>query len=175
MDGFDGDFTKEFKSCQQELFRYAFHLTKNREQADDLIGNAWYKYLLNIEKINSSQRKFWLLRVIYNEFIDSQRKKKRWRLTSLSNNKKNSLLQTESIEEALEKKVEKENLLAIIASLEFPYREVFSFLLFRNVGYGAPSLFWNEQQSNKDNLVQRTQKDKGEDTKWVNMRILKYF
>ncbi|MCB5950616.1 sigma-70 family RNA polymerase sigma factor [Enterococcus sp. BWT-B8] len=158
MDGFDGDFTKEFKSCQQELFRYAFHLTKNREQADDLIGNAWYKYLLNIEKINSSQRKFWLLRVIYNEFIDSQRKKKRWRLTSLSNNKTNSLLQTESIEEALEKKVEKENLLAIIASLEFPYREVIFHFYFSEMSVTELQAFFGMNSSQIKTILYRGRK-----------------
>ncbi|MBL1231022.1 sigma-70 family RNA polymerase sigma factor [Enterococcus sp. BWB1-3] len=158
MDAFDGDFTKEFKSCQQELFRYAFHLTKNREQADDLIGNAWYKYLLNIGKINTSQRKFWLLRVIYNEFIDSQRKKKRWRLTSLSNNKTNSLLQTESIEEALEKKVEKENLLAIIASLEFPYRKVIFHFYFSEMSVTELQAFFGMNSSQIKTILYRGRK-----------------
>lgn len=112
-----------FEQYYSELFRYAVYLTKNREQADDLIGNAVYKYLLNIEKIPIEQQKFWLLRVIRNDFIDNERKRKRWRIGSL-HKMRDSLRSSVNMEQQFIEKERKERLAAIVASLPSPYKEV---------------------------------------------------
>lgn len=112
-----------FEQYYQELFRYAVYLTKNREQAEDLVGNAVYKFLLAIEKIPDEQQKFWLLRVIRNEFIDHERKRKRWQISSF-HKMKEMLLSNTDMEQELVDKEKKEKLAAIIATLQSPYKEV---------------------------------------------------
>lgn len=112
-----------FEQYYSELFRYAVYLTKNQEEADDLIGNAVYKYLLNVEKIPIEQQKFWLLRVIRNEFIDNERKRKRWRIGPL-NKMRDTLRSNVNVEQQVVEKDRKERLAAIVASLPSPYKEV---------------------------------------------------
>ncbi|MBL1224474.1 RNA polymerase sigma factor [Enterococcus sp. BWR-S5] len=112
-----------FEQYYEELFRYAVYLTKNREQADDLVGNAVYKFLLNIEKISEEQQKFWLLRVIRNDFIDSERKRKRWK-TDVFHRIKETLWNQEDTEQELINQESKERLASLIAALASPYKEV---------------------------------------------------
>lgn len=107
----------------QELFQYAVYLTKNREQAEDLVGTAVYKFLLSIDKVPEGQQKFWLLRVIHNEFIDLERMRKRWKISSFHKIKE-SLLSHTNVEQELLRKEEKEKLTSIIVELPYPYREV---------------------------------------------------
>ncbi|MBP1045660.1 sigma-70 family RNA polymerase sigma factor [Enterococcus sp. BWM-S5] len=123
MNGANEKFAVGFEKYYQELFRYAVYLTKNQEQANDLVGNAVYKLLLTIEKVPESQQKFWLLRVIRNEFIDGERRRKRWRILPL-HNVKEEFLSAANVEKELEVKQEKEQLLVIVAELPSPYKEV---------------------------------------------------
>lgn len=58
----------------KNLLFFALSLTKNMEDAEDLVSNAFVKAYLSFEKGNF---KAWIYTVIKNEFLNEQRKKKR--------------------------------------------------------------------------------------------------
>ena len=59
----------------QVLFLYAFSLTKNKEDSEDLVENTFVKAFLSFEKGNL---KAWLYIVLRNEFYNMYRKQKRF-------------------------------------------------------------------------------------------------
>lgn len=63
-----------YEMYYQPLFLYAFSLTKNREDAEDLVANTFVKALISFEKGNL---KAWLYTVLKNEFYNLYKKRKR--------------------------------------------------------------------------------------------------
>lgn len=68
---------EDFSALYQQLYRpmllYAFSLTKNMHAAEDLVQSAFLKALLSYHGALGSLR-FWLMRVLRNEFISQWRK-----------------------------------------------------------------------------------------------------
>lgn len=62
----------------QNIRRYAFSLTRNAAEADDLTHDAVEKALKNYQQFKvGSNFKYWMFRIVKNSFIDQIRKKKR--------------------------------------------------------------------------------------------------
>ena len=57
---------------------YAFSLTKNRYDAEELVSEAFLALLTALPFLEEDGIKFWLFRVIRNRFLDKQRKQSRW-------------------------------------------------------------------------------------------------
>jgi RNA polymerase sigma-70 factor (ECF subfamily) len=77
-----------YKKYAKDCYLYAFYFTKNKEQAQDLVSQAFLVLAESLDVIKEEQVKFFLLRVIKNRFIDWTRKqavRQRWRFFSEGN------------------------------------------------------------------------------------------
>lgn len=69
------DFTQQLLSVQNELFRFAFKLTADREDANDLLQETSLKALDNEEKYTPDTNfKGWIYTIMRNIFINNYRK-----------------------------------------------------------------------------------------------------
>lgn len=64
-----------YEKYANSLFLYALSLTKNRQDAEDLVQNTFLKAFLSYQ--NTGSIRFWLSTVLKNEFLNQQIKKKR--------------------------------------------------------------------------------------------------
>lgn len=71
----DLNFRKDLVNVQDELFRFAFKLTANREEANDLLQETTLKALDNEEKyVPDTNFKGWMYTIMRNIFINNYRK-----------------------------------------------------------------------------------------------------
>ena len=69
------DFTQHLLNVQSELFRFAFKLTADREEANDLLQETSLKALDNEEKFTPDTNfKGWMYTIMRNIFINNYRK-----------------------------------------------------------------------------------------------------
>jgi RNA polymerase sigma-70 factor (ECF subfamily) len=69
------NYTEIISSHLQALWFTALRLTKNREDAEDLVQEACIKALNNLDSLRSkSKAKAWLLKILTNTFINKYRK-----------------------------------------------------------------------------------------------------
>ena len=69
------DFKRDLVSVQDELFRFAFKLTANREEANDLLQETSLKALDNEDKYAPDTNfKGWMYTIMRNIFINNYRK-----------------------------------------------------------------------------------------------------
>ena len=96
MRGFD--FDKALVALQEELLRFAYKLTANREEANDLLQETSLKALDNEEKyVPDTNFKGWMYTIMRNAFINNCRTKKiRGNLYVLSEPKYHFLLRDDS-------------------------------------------------------------------------------
>jgi len=61
------------------LYRFASHLTKDQEQAQDMVQETFARAIAAHEQfIPGTNLKAWLARILYNFFVDHYQKNKRW-------------------------------------------------------------------------------------------------
>lgn len=69
------EWKQTYEMYQRPLFLYALSLTKNIQDAEDLLQETFIKAFLSYEKTGSI--KYWLVTVLRNEFLNLYRKRKR--------------------------------------------------------------------------------------------------
>jgi len=70
-----------YEKYQADLLRYAQSLCHQKEDAEDLVQQAYLKALQNMDSFEGShslQVKGWLLKTIKNQFVDNYRRQKRF-------------------------------------------------------------------------------------------------
>lgn len=72
----NNDFHDIYNQYYQMLYLYAFSLTKNKDDALDLVNDAFIKAYLHFENTDNSIQ-YWLVKVLRNLYIDFIRKKKK--------------------------------------------------------------------------------------------------
>ena len=71
-------FEHEALPLMQDLYAQAFHLTRNRADAEDLVQEAYIRGLRKFDQYeNGTNLKAWLGRILFNQFINEYRRKKR--------------------------------------------------------------------------------------------------
>ncbi|MGE5357193.1 MAG: RNA polymerase sigma factor [Deltaproteobacteria bacterium] len=72
------DFNNKLIQCTATLKSFAFNLTKNDEEAEDLLQDTAYKAIINRKKfIAGTNFKAWLFTIMKNTFINDYRRKVR--------------------------------------------------------------------------------------------------
>lgn len=75
----ESEFTELVNAWYDPLFRFAYSLTKNREDALDLTQNAFLKWARKGGTLRKRNRaKTWLFTVLYREFLDNTRRSNRF-------------------------------------------------------------------------------------------------
>ena len=85
MDAYEQNQAKLFEQLlqphMQRLFRFAYRLTHSRPEAEDLFQDVLTKLYTRLEELSALRDPApWLNRVLYNHFIDNQRRYARRRL-----------------------------------------------------------------------------------------------
>lgn len=74
------NFEKEIIELEPNLSRYAYSLTYNREDANDLLQETYFKALNNRDKFNEDTNiKAWVYTIMKNTFINDYRRRARGR------------------------------------------------------------------------------------------------
>ena len=71
-----------YETFEEELHRYAICLSRDADQADDLVQETFIRAMANLElldQLNPHQRRAWLYRVLKNLFLDAQNRRRRER------------------------------------------------------------------------------------------------
>ncbi len=80
--GDDSAFEELVRRYDRNVFRIAQHITQNREDAEDVVQEAFLKAYGNLAKFQE-QSKFWLVRIAVNEALMKLRRRKPERTVSL--------------------------------------------------------------------------------------------
>ncbi|MFH0951823.1 MAG: RNA polymerase sigma factor [Patescibacteria group bacterium] len=105
QEGYKQEYRTIVNRFEAKLLRYASYLVRDKEQAADVVQNAFIKAFINLQGFNT-KRKFssWLYRIVHNEAINEIKKHRRE--ISLEDNDwiKEIKSDDDSIEETLDKK-----------------------------------------------------------------------
>ena len=73
-----GGFKEEAASYIDQLYRVAYHLTKQKDDADDLVQETYLKAINNYAQFESGTNlKAWLTTILYNLFVNRYRRDKK--------------------------------------------------------------------------------------------------
>ncbi|MBU5312614.1 sigma-70 family RNA polymerase sigma factor [Tissierella carlieri] len=62
-----------------KLYTFCFHLSRNKQEADDLFQDTWIKVFSNLDSFDESKSfEGWLYTIALNSYRDKYRKAKRW-------------------------------------------------------------------------------------------------
>jgi RNA polymerase sigma-70 factor (ECF subfamily) len=72
-------FSREALAHLDHLYRVAFHLARESQEAQDLVQEAYVRAVASFEQFRpGTNMKAWLTRILYNFFLDSYNQGKRW-------------------------------------------------------------------------------------------------
>jgi RNA polymerase sigma-70 factor (ECF subfamily) len=78
MKKIEREFVEQTLPLKRSLFAQAFHLTRNRTDAEDLVQETYVRCLRNFEQFEQGTNlKAWMGRILFNQFINDYRRKKR--------------------------------------------------------------------------------------------------
>ena len=108
------------KRYKDRLLRYAQYLLLDREQAADVVQEAFIKAYINLHGFNT-KRKFssWIYRIVHNEAVNLLKKEKRW----IKMDEKFDFKSQEDIQDDLIKRELEENLQACLENMPVIYKE----------------------------------------------------
>src|SRR4051812_48513937 len=76
----DSVFDELYEKYHHDVFQFLFYMVKNREQAEDLVQEAYIRVLKSYSKFEGkSSEKTWLFSIARNVAIDWFRKQKSWK------------------------------------------------------------------------------------------------
>jgi RNA polymerase sigma-70 factor (ECF subfamily) len=77
-------FEELYAEFHHPVFCFAYHLTRNRGEAEDLFQDAWLRIVKHLpEEVKMSSVKTWMFTIVVNLYRDSLRKKRVRRMFSL--------------------------------------------------------------------------------------------
>ncbi len=110
-----------YRLYYKDIYLYALSLARNRQDAEELASDAFYKALLSLET-KSGSVKYWLFSVCRNLFLDQMRRRKRHPCEELSDK------QTDDLEDTLAHLIREEEarkIYSCIQKLPDAYREIY--------------------------------------------------
>jgi RNA polymerase sigma-70 factor (ECF subfamily) len=82
--GDDGAFSELVRRYDRNVFRIAQHITQNREDAEDVVQDAFLKAYTNLEQFQGQSKFYtWLVRIAVNEALMKLRRRRPERFVSL--------------------------------------------------------------------------------------------
>ncbi len=122
--GFDRDFKELYESLFLTIFRIAYRITGDAGKAEDLCHEAFIKYYERGKPLpDMAQAKYWLIRVVKNLTLNSEKRKSRER-RAVERLKRISPLSAVSEEETYIKKESKEEVQKALSVLPYNFRIV---------------------------------------------------
>ena len=122
------DFQAVYLACWRSVYRYAYALTRNRHEAEDLAQEAFVRFLRTKDSFRGECRETtWLCQTVKNLWIDQCRKAKGKTSTELTERDGVSLtLSGATLEERAIDRDKSQQILRYLQEMPEPYREVFT-------------------------------------------------
>lgn len=123
-----------YSTYEQNMYRLAYSIVNNIEQAEDIVQEAFLKIFSQLEKVkdvDSIKTKRWVLRIVKNEAIDHYRKNKR-QLGLVNSVKEESRYREydNNVSDKIQYMIEEEYIQVILEELSEKSKEVLQYRLF---------------------------------------------
>lgn len=126
------DYEKLYNSCYMQIYSYVISLTKNREFAEEITQNTFYKAISSKAKFKGkSDELTWLCSIAKNLYYDELRKNQH--ITDL--NEIGEMPLEENIESAVSDSDMAFRIHLVLHRLEEPYKEVFQLRVFGELSF----------------------------------------
>jgi len=160
-DDLNNDIDSIMKNVYPPLLIYATSLTKNPLEAEDLVQEALYRFLIYYDKLDIDDEinyQGWLCKVIRNYFLDTKRKEKKKKdidhyLTFLQRQENPNNVLTQFI-----KKNEYTLLYEKILQLNYPYKDVLIFYYFFDMSLSTIASILDLKTNNVKIILYRSRK-----------------
>lgn len=126
------DLDQLIEEMYPSLLLYGISLTRSKSDAEELVQETIYRFLLVYDRIEDQNLKGWLFRVMRNFFFDKKREEQNKKKAQ----RKVAILYQDSVEDALSsflRKKEHESLYNALDLLSNPYREILIFHYFLDI------------------------------------------
>ncbi len=137
------DFEEIYAKYYQSIYRYLLAISKNKEIAEEITQETFYKALKNIKKYNPDYKMLtWLCNIAKNTYYTTYKKSQRYTLLddNLEENEK-------SIIDKIISNETNEELLRIIHNLDEPYKEVFTLRVYGDISFKQIGNIFNKTES----------------------------
>jgi len=153
-----------FKRYQKKLFGYIYRLTRDKEEAEDILQNVFIKTYRNIHHFDIS-RKFssWIYRIAHNEAINYlKRKNKRyivsWEDITTSKDKIDTASDDESMDEIWLHEEITEEIDSALEKLPKQYRQILDMRYFKEYSYAQISEILKKPVNTVGTIINRAKK-----------------
>lgn len=137
------EFAEIYAKYYQSVYRYLLGLTKNKDAAEEVTQETFYKALKNIKKYNPEYEMFtWLCNIAKNTYYSVYKKNKRY--IELDDNQKDN--EKDIINKIIDSETN-EKILKIVHELEDPYKEVFTLRVYGNLSFKQIGSIFNKTES----------------------------
>jgi len=126
------DLSEIYSQYFSDVYKYAYSLCKNKDIAEEITQDTFFKAMKNIDTFNGSCKLFvWLCQIAKNTYFTYLKKEKKF----LGSEEMENIADDEKIEQSLLEKETAFELHRVLHRLEEPYKEVFSLRVFGELSF----------------------------------------
>lgn len=127
-------FSQKYSATANDLYGFAFFLTRDKTNADDLVQDTAFRALKNLEKFRpGSNFKAWITTIMRNTFINSIRKRQRSKLDFKDSTEFNYINTNQTLEEStVEQKLIQDDIENLLYNIDNTWKDAF---ILRYKGY----------------------------------------
>ncbi|MGL4820456.1 MAG: RNA polymerase sigma factor [Bacilli bacterium] len=118
----DDEWTAFCEAYERELYLYAYMLTRNEREAIELVADTFVRAFLAVDRMPNNPKP-WLLVICKHQFIDEQRRKKRWYNFLIGLYTQQEMVSESALESYLHTEQSK-SVYSALMTLREPYRDV---------------------------------------------------
>ncbi len=138
------DFEKLYNSYYMQVYSYAFSLTKNREQAEEITQNTFYKAMsAKAQFKGKSDELTWLCSIAKNLYYDELRNNQHF----ADINEVNDLPSDEDLEQSVADSDMAFLIHLVLQRLDEPYKEVFQLRVFGELSFAQIATIFGKTES----------------------------
>lgn len=127
------DIEKVYSLYFEDVYKFLLYLSKNKEIAEDVTSETFFKFMANIEKIKKEESiKTYLLQIAKNTYYTYI---KRENLLKLINDYDENIKDKKNIEEEFLKKEERTFIENLIEKLEEPYKTIVKLRVYEELSF----------------------------------------
>lgn len=138
------DFSEIYSQCFSDVYKYAFGLCKNKDIAEEITQDTFFKAMKSVDSFNGSCKLFvWLCQIAKNTYFTYLKKEKKF----LGYDSLEDVAGNERIEKSLFDKETAFELHKALHTLEEPYKEVFSLRVFGELPFAQIAELFGKTES----------------------------
>ncbi len=138
------DYEKLYNAYYMQVYSFVVYLSKNRELAEEITQNTFFKALSTSAKYNGqSDELTWLCSIAKNLYFDELKKNKK----RADINRIEDLPSDKSIEHSLTDSDSAFRIHTVLHNLEEPYKEVFQLRVFGELPFSQIALIFSKSES----------------------------